>query len=318
MPVKEFEKKGYRFFGQSAVQICSWNKKALLGKGVCYKQKFYGAPTNKCMQFSPAALFCTNNCIYCWRPAEYMDLPKEIDWSKPSEIIEHLIQARRKLLFGFKGNPEADKQLVLDSLEPTHFAISLSGEPTVYPHLPELIKLLLARSDCFSVFLVTNGQEPAMLEELASQSALPTQLYLSLTATDKDMYRQISAPVYSDAWERLNKSLELLAKLKTRTVLRITLIKNMNMADPMAWAKLIETSQADFVELKAYMHIGYSQKRMEHSNMPEFSEVLEFSKQIIQNLKSYKLEDQDESSRIVLLINKEKPVERFIKSKRPT
>ena len=68
-----FENAKYRIAGKhSAVQICSWTKKALRGKGVCYKQKFYGVDCHRCAQVSPAAAWCQHNCIYCWRPAEWM------------------------------------------------------------------------------------------------------------------------------------------------------------------------------------------------------------------------------------------------------
>ena len=43
---------------------------------------------------------------------------------------------------GFYGDSRNDKQRLDESLLPTHYAISLSGEPTMYPKLPELIKYL--------------------------------------------------------------------------------------------------------------------------------------------------------------------------------
>ena len=44
------------------------------------------------------------------------------------------------------------------------FAISLTGEPTLYPKLPELIKEIHSRGK--TSFLVTNGQHPEVLQKL--------------------------------------------------------------------------------------------------------------------------------------------------------
>ena len=68
----KFERMGYRFHGQGSVEICRWNKNALTGRGVCYKQKFYGVPAHRCMEFTPCTFTCNNNCTYCWRPGEFM------------------------------------------------------------------------------------------------------------------------------------------------------------------------------------------------------------------------------------------------------
>ncbi len=313
----EFEAKKYRFFGNSAVQICTWSKKALKGEGVCYKQKFYGVPTHRCMQFSPAALYCQNNCIYCWRPAEFLTLRRSVKWDGPKEMVEALVRQRTKLLEGFGGNSQADTQLYRESLEPVHFAISLSGEPTLYPKLPELVNYLMDRPGTFSVFIVTNGQEPEMLKKLQSENSLPTQLYLSLTATNKAGYKKISVPIHEDGWERLLESIHFLSQVPTRTVLRITLIKGINMDGLEAWAELVQQANPHFVEFKAYMHIGFSQYRMKRENMPAMEEVRDFSNRVLEHLPGFEAMDEDGPSRIVVLRNKVRETERQIKGPAP-
>ena len=67
-----------------------------------------------------------------------------------------------------------------------------------------------------------------MIQRLADEDALPTQLYLSTNAADYDSFLKINRPKYDDSWERWNRTLEMLADLDTRTVLRVTLIKNWN------------------------------------------------------------------------------------------
>ena len=58
----------------------------------------------------------------------------------------------------------------------------------MYPKLPDLIKYLKSLEATKSIFLVTNGQEPDMIQKLADENALPTQLYLSTNASDYDSF----------------------------------------------------------------------------------------------------------------------------------
>jgi len=62
--------------------------------------------------------------------------------AEPEEIMTKLMAERKKLIMGHYGDPNQDKKKLDESLLPNHYAISLSGEPTMYPKLPELIKYL--------------------------------------------------------------------------------------------------------------------------------------------------------------------------------
>ena len=135
---------------------------------------------------------------------------------------------RKKLINGYYGDSRNDKQRLDESLLPSHYAISLSGEPTMYPKLPELIKYLNSLEATKSIFLVTNGQEPDMIQRLQDEDALPTQLYLSTNAADYESFIKINKPKYDDSWERWNRTLKHVKRINTRTVLRITLIRNYN------------------------------------------------------------------------------------------
>ncbi|MBR9691192.1 4-demethylwyosine synthase TYW1, partial [Candidatus Woesearchaeota archaeon] len=138
---KLLEKQHYAFIGShSAVKICSWTKKSLLDQGVCYKEQFYGISSHRCCQISNTIGYCQNRCIFCWRPIEYTEgikLPKPID--NPKELIEKAIKAQRKLLSGFGGNEKINKNKFQQAQDPDQFAISLSGEPFIYPKLGHLI-----------------------------------------------------------------------------------------------------------------------------------------------------------------------------------
>ena len=53
------------------------------------------------------------------------------------------------------------------------------------------------------------------------------------------------------------------------------------MENPEEYAKLIRKADPDFVEVKAYMYVGSSRKRLTLDNMPSFDEVKEFAKKIL-------------------------------------
>ena len=126
---KHLRKAKYGVFNHSAVQICGWTKKSLHGQGHCYKEKFYGADCHRCMEFSPSAAFCEQNCIFCWRPMEFMKLKemKDGEVDEPEVIYEKLLEERRKLLSGFPGDGITDMEKFREAMQPNHFAISLSG-----------------------------------------------------------------------------------------------------------------------------------------------------------------------------------------------
>ena len=306
----------YGVADHSTVEICHWTKKSFRNEGSCYKHKFYGISTHQCMEFSPAGMHCENRCVYCWRPMEFYDSMKmdEGKVAEPKDIMSKLMEERRKLIVGHFGDPKQDKQKIEESLTPSHYAISLSGEPTMYPKLPDLIKYLKSLEATKSIFLVTNGQEPEMIQKLADEDALPTQLYLSTNASDYDTFLKINRPKYDDSWQRWNKTLEMLARLDTRTVLRVTLIKDWNDSEEMisGFKSIFEKSNAHFVELKSYMHIGRSTNRLEYENMVEMNDVRKFSEQISNKSDRFEVMDESEISRIVVLQNKKRFTDRYL------
>jgi len=314
--IQQLKKAKYGVADHSTVELCHWTKKSFKHEGSCYKHKFYGISTHRCMEFSPAGMHCENRCIYCWRPMEFYDSlkmePEKV--AEPKEILTKLMEERKKLIMGYYGDSRNDKQRLDESLLPSHYAISLSGEPTMYPKLPELIKYLKSLEATKSIFLVTNGQEPDMIQRLQDEDALPTQLYLSTNAADYDSFLKINKPRYDDSWQRWNKTLEMLKHLNTRTVLRITLIRNYNDQKEMipAFASMIKQASPHFIEIKSYMHIGRSTNRLEHSNMLEMHEVRGFSEDIAKKSQIFSVMDESLVSRIVILQNNERVIDRWI------
>ncbi len=299
------EKQQYGMAGEhSAVKICTWTKKSLRDEDVCYKERFYGIRCHLCCQMSVSVGYCQNRCVFCWRDMEHtvgVEMgQRELD--EPDKIIDNAIKAQRKLLTGFGGNDKVSKQKFDESQNPKHFAISLTGEALIYPKLSELIRKLHSRG--FSTFVVSNGQLPEVLSSLEP----PTQLYISVDAPNEQLFRQIDRPAFKDGWDRLMRSLDALKALKdkTRTAIRITVIKGMNMESPEEYAKLIKRADATFVEVKAYMFVGSSRQRLSIKNMPTHREVVEFSEKIAESC-GYRIIDEKENSRVALLMKEDTP-----------
>ncbi len=284
------------------VKVCHWTKSDLRGEGTCYKNKFYGIKSHQCMQMTPT-LSCNNACVFCWRDLRYHTEPAMSGGvDDPKDIVKETIEAQRELLTGFGGNEKVDMEKFERSKDPKHVAISLDGEPTLYPKLPELIKEY--HKNGFSTFVVSNGLLPGRIEAMLENA--PTQLYISVDAPNKELFEIVDRPIIKNAWEGLMGTLDLLKKFdgKSRTALRLTLIKGMNMVNVSEWAGLIEKAKPLFVEVKAYMWIGMSRERLEQKNMPMHDEVKDFASEIVKHC-GYKIVDEHEASRVVLLVKED-------------
>lgn len=302
---QNLEKQGYRIVGNnSACKICEWTKKSILNKDVCYKQKFYNIKSHMCCQMTPN-MTCVNRCVFCWRDTTAFTSNKTKLIDEPKEILKGCIESQKSLLMGFFGNKNADRQKLKEAINPKYFAISLTGEPSIYPKLSELLKEIHKIGAC--TFLVSNGLFP---ENLSRLNTLPRQMYISVDAPDKITYNNVVRPMMKNSWLKFNKTLELLPSLDTRTVLRLTLIKNKNMNNLKGYAKLIKKADPKFIEIKSYMWLGHSKKNLERSNMPLHSEIKEFVNKL-EPLIGYKLVDEKEKSRVVLLA-KEDDKTRFL------
>jgi len=316
MILSQLKKAKYGVSDHATVELCHWTKKSFKNEGDCYKMKFYGITTHRCMEFSPAGMYCENRCIYCWRPMEFynsMEMPED-RVAEPEAVVTNLMEERKKLIMGHYGDPKQDKKKLDESLLPSHYAISLSGEPTMYPKLPQLIKYLKTLPATKSIFLVTNGQEPDMLQRLQDEDALPTQLYLSTNAPNEEIFQIVNKPRYKDSWERWNTSLEMLSEMNTRTVLRITLIRGYNSSEELIpeFAKMLKRANPHFVELKSYMHVGRSTNRLEYSNSLEMDEVRRFASELANKSEVFSVMDESVMSRIVVLQNQERFIDRLI------
>ena len=294
---KKSTEMGYRFVGRhSALKVCIWTRESIRGKNVCYKNKFYGIESNQCIQMTPAMFFCSFNCLHCWRNFDYTMPRQREEWDEPKSILDNCIREQVKILQGFFGSQSVDRKKLNDAMTPKHVAISLSGEPCLYPQLPEFIDEIKGRG--MTAFLVSNGTVPEMIKRLLDHQ--PTNLYISLYGTTPEMYIKTAAPMITDFWEKINESLKLLGRFGCNTVVRLTLTKGLNFTDVKGYAELIERSGAKFIEVKSFMAVGGSRRILKYEDMPLFNETKEFAEQIERN-SSYKITDEKADSRVVLL-----------------
>lgn len=225
------------------------------------------------------------------------------DWDAAETIVEGLLYEHKRILSGYKAqvlDGVVDDVKYKEALNPNQIAISLSGEPMLYPHLGDMVRIFKDRG-C-TVFLVTSGVLPKSLESLRDGDADPTRLYVSLTSPDKDAYMKINRPIRPDVWSSLMKSLDLLKEFRCPTVIRITAINGWNMSrrDIGGFAELIKRSGCSDIEVKGYMHVGFSTARLSEGNMPWFNEVMEFSEKL-SDITGYRVKDSVTKSRVTLL-----------------
>ena len=305
------KKQGYHIVGDhSAVKRCKWFRESMIGNGTCYKNKFYGIKSHQCVQSTPALQFCSQSCLFCWRtmPDELgikfnETPPNDFEWDPPDKILEGLLREQLKFVSGYKGNVKTKKKIFEEALNPKLLTLSLAGEPTIYPRLGELIKL--AKERRMITFLVTNGTFPNVLKKLEESNSLPNQLYVSFDAPNEKIYKKTCRPHKKGLWKKYLETLDFIKKIKgkTRTVLRMTLVRDLNFCCPEEYSELIKKAQPDYVEVKSFVFVGGARnpkRGLKLGDMLRIKEIEEFTKQLEKSTK-YKYVDKHEPSRVALL-----------------
>ncbi|XP_068889207.1 S-adenosyl-L-methionine-dependent tRNA 4-demethylwyosine synthase TYW1B isoform X2 [Aphelocoma coerulescens] len=238
-------KQGYKLIGShSGVKLCRWTKSMLRGRGGCYKHTFYGIESHRCMEATPS-LACANKCVFCWR---HHTNPVGTEWrwkmDQPEVILQEAIENHQNMIKQFKGVSGVKAARLEEALTVKHCALSLVGEPIMYPQINRFVRLLHQHG--ISTFLVTNAQFPEEIRRLEPV----TQLYVSVDASTKESLRRIDRPLFKDFWQRFLDSLKALAEKQQRTVYRLTLVKAWNVDELKAYADLITLGKPDFIEVK--------------------------------------------------------------------
>jgi len=297
LTIEHLESQQYRIVaGTGAVKLCHWMRQKLLYGRPCYKEQLYGIECHRCMQMTPVVNVCNFRCLFCWRYHGMTGIGK--DCPDPEVLLDGCISEQRALVSGFKGDRRCDPKLWDEARMPNQVAISLSGEPTLYPHLGELIELCERRG--MTTFLVTNGSVP---KALANLSHLPTQLYVTVAAPNRSVFEKLCVPQFPRAWDNLMETLELLPSLSTRTVIRHTLVQGWNLGWEDEYARLDEIADPMFIEPKGYVFVGDSRTRMHVDNMPSHESIKEFSSRLAERL-GLNILGENEDSRVVLLGDK--------------
>jgi tRNA wybutosine-synthesizing protein 1 len=292
----ELAGQGYQLTGRhSAVKLCYWTKASLAEGRDCYKGRFYGIESHRCLQMSPAIDSCNLHCRFCWRSQGWENDEMMTEYDDPEALLERSIDAQRRLLSGFKGDPSIDRARWEESQKPRHIAISLTGEPTLYPKMNRFLEL--CHSEGITTFLVTNGTNPDGLRAL---DPLPTQLYVSVTAPNAEVFRRLTLPNDPHAWGRLLESLAIVRDLPTRRVVRHTLVKGWNLGWPDQYAELDLLARPDFVEPKGYVYMGRSRQRLSTDHVPSHEEIARFAQELAGRT-GYRVLDESPESKVLLL-----------------
>ncbi len=298
--IKKYEKSGYRLVGKnkhSAVQLCRWTKSKIKNGRNCYKA-VYGIKSHRCIQFTPSLDFCDFSCTFCWRNFGKERFRTENKWDEPVDLVDGMIASQRNLLSGFGGI--VTKENFAQSMDPHHVAISLDGEPTLYPKIAELIREIKNRK--MTVFIVTNGTMPNKIKEMLDKNAEPNNLSISVYATNKADYKKITNSKISDEFEKVKESLDLMKYFKhSRTIMRTTLVKGLNDNNASEFSDLINIYKPKFVQLKGYSWLGESKKRLKLSNMPTMNDIEKYGK-IIEEKTNYIIKLKDKVSRVIIFV----------------
>ncbi len=289
------KRQGYKLVGaHSGVKLCHWTKQSLKHGRGCYKQQFYGIESHRCMQMTPTVNNCNLGCLFCWRDQAYWgEGLGNVD--SPDFILEESLAAQKALLSGYKGNPKVELESWMEANDVKHVAVSLTGEPTMYPRLGEFLEECHSRG--MTTFLVTNGTAPAVLERL---DPLPTQLYVTVAAPNEKVYEELCLPQSRQEWWNLMKTLQLLSSLDTRRVIRHTLVDGYNLGWEDEYAELDGIADTAFVECKGYVWVGQSRDRLTMGNMPSHERIKRFASRLAGEM-GYDVQDEVEQSRVVLL-----------------
>lgn len=281
---KKLTKQGYTIVGShSGVKICRWTKSDLRGTGSCYKHSLFNIVSSRCMELTPS-LACSSKCVFCWRHGTN-PVSKNWRWEvdPPEYILENALKGHYSKIKQMRGVPGVVMDRFAKAFQVRHCALSLVGEPIMYPYINKFVELLHEKG--ISSFLVCNAQHPEALESIGKV----TQLYVSIDASTKQELKKVDRPLYKDFWERMLTCLDTLRTTQShqRTVFRLTLVKGFNMGDISSYADLVQRGEPSFIEVKGATFAGSSDGNgnpLTMQNIPFYEECTNFVKEFAAEL----------------------------------
>ncbi len=295
---KALTKQGYKVVGShSGVKLCRWTKAMLRGRGGCYKHTFYGIESHRCMEATPS-LACANKCVFCWR---HHDNPvgTSFRWQvdEPRALLDGMEEGHKQMIKQMRGVPGVKPERFAEASKVRHCALSLVGEPIIYPRINEFLDDLHARR--ISSFMVTNAQFPAQMETLRPV----TNLYISIDAPTKEQLKAVDRPLFTDFYERFLECVEQLRERRQRTTFRLTLVNGWNDSELGAYAALIRRGLPDFVEVKGVTYCGDSKASpLTIKHCPFHDEVVDYCRRLAEASEGeYTIASEHAHSNCVLL-----------------
>ena len=220
---------------------------------------------------------------------------------EPEMLVDQAVKLHQGMIKETRGIPGVQPERFKEGMTPKHVALSLVGEPIMYPKINTFVDYLHERG--MSSFLVTNAQFPDAIEALVPV----TQLYVSVDAATEPSLKKIDRPLFRDFWQRLLDSLDALGRKGQRTVYRLTLVNDYNTTDIENYAKLIMRSKPDFVEVKGVTFCGVSKgSSLTMKNVPWHEEVTQFVRDLCGRLgDEYGIASEHEHSNCLLIAKKD-------------
>ncbi|XP_010219592.1 PREDICTED: S-adenosyl-L-methionine-dependent tRNA 4-demethylwyosine synthase-like, partial [Tinamus guttatus] len=218
---------------------------------------------------------------------------------QPELILREAIENHQNMIKQFKGVSGVKADRFEEAMTAKHCALSLVGEPIMYPEINRFLKLLHQQN--ISSFLVTNAQFP---EEIRNLEPV-TQLYVSVDASTKESLKKIDRPLFKDFWQRFLDSLTALSEKQQRTVYRLTLVKAWNVDELKAYAELVSLGKPDFIEVKGVTYCGESSaSNLTMANVPWHEEVVHFVQELAGLIPDYEIACEHEHSNCLLIAHK--------------
>uniref|UniRef100_A0A8B9FE99 Uncharacterized protein n=1 Tax=Amazona collaria TaxID=241587 RepID=A0A8B9FE99_9PSIT len=218
---------------------------------------------------------------------------------QPEMILQEAIENHQNMIKQFKGVSGVQAARFEEAMTAKHCALSLVGEPIMYPEINLFVRLLHQHS--ISTFLVTNAQFPDEIRNLEPV----TQLYVSVDASTKESLKRIDRPLFKDFWQRFLDSLKALSEKQQRTVYRLTLVKAWNVDELKAYADLISLGKPDFIEVKGVTYCGKSSaSNLTMANVPWHEEVVHFVQELTNLIPDYEIACEHEHSNCLLIAHK--------------
>jgi tRNA wybutosine-synthesizing protein 1 len=294
---RNLEKQGYGIIGShSGVKLCRWTKSMLRGRGGCYKHTFYNISSFQCMEMTPS-LACANKCVFCWRH-HTNPVTRGFTWEHdPADfLVEQGIAQHQNMVRAMRGVPGVKADRYKEAMTVRHCALSLVGEPIIYPEISRFVHLLHEKR--ISSFMVTNAQFPEQMRALQPV----TQLYVSVDAATPEELKAVDRPLFEDYWERFLACIRELSQKRQRTVFRLTLVQGFNVSHIKEYCDLVRLGNPDFIEVKGVTYCGTNNaSELTMKNVPYHSQVVDFCRQMVAGLPGYSIACEHEHSCCMLL-----------------